>query len=270
MSGVCMMVTRRKEAELARLAAAEEASRLKDEFLATVSHELRTPLTSILGYAQMIQARRHDQAYVVRTIDKIVSSAKAQAQLIDDLLDVARIVTGKLRVEPRPIDMGEVLQAAVEALRPAIDAKGIRLHVDMRSAAHAIIGDPNRLQQVVWNLVSNAVKFTPAGGVVRVRFQTNQHQALLAVSDTGQGIGAEFLPYVFDRFRQAEGSSTRAQGGLGLGLAIVRHLVEMHGGMVQVESPGIGKGATFTVVLPRALPDTAAADVRAVSPPVHV
>jgi PAS domain S-box-containing protein len=236
--------------EQAARAQAEAASRLKDEFLATVSHELRTPLTSILGYAQMIQARRHDQAYVVRTIDKIVSSAKAQAQLIDDLLDVARIVTGKLRVEPRPIDMGEVLQAAVEALRPAIDAKGIRLFIDMRPTAHAIIGDPNRLQQVVWNLVSNAVKFTPAGGVVRVRFQTNQHQALLAVSDTGQGISAEFLPYVFDRFRQAEGSSTRAQGGLGLGLAIVRHLVEMHGGMVQVESPGIGKGATFTVVLP--------------------
>ncbi|HEU5103310.1 MAG TPA: PAS domain S-box protein [Roseiflexaceae bacterium] len=236
--------------EQAARAQAEAASRLKDEFLATVSHELRTPLTSILGYGQIIQTRKRDEAYVARTIEKIVRSAKAQAQLIDDLLDVARIITGKLRVEPRPIDMSAVIQAAIEALRPAIDAKAIRLELDMDAGANAMIGDPDRLQQVVWNLVSNAVKFTPSGGRVQMRFAIAEHLAQLTIADTGQGISPEFLPYVFDRFRQAESTSTRAYGGLGLGLAIVRHLVEMHGGTVHAESPGPGHGATFTVRLP--------------------
>jgi PAS domain S-box-containing protein len=236
--------------EQAARAQAEAASRLKDEFLATVSHELRTPLTSILGYGQILQTRRRDEAYVARTSEKIVRSAKAQAQLIDDLLDVARIVTGKLRLDPRPIDMSTVILAAIETLRPAIDAKDIRLHVEFDPAASAIVGDPNRLQQVVWNLVSNAVKFTPAGGAVRVSFTTHARQAVLTVADTGQGISAEFLPFVFDRFRQAESTSTRAHGGLGLGLAIVRHLVEMHGGTVEVASPGVGAGATFTLRMP--------------------
>jgi PAS domain S-box-containing protein len=231
-------------------AQAEAASRLKDEFLATVSHELRTPLTSILGYGQIIQTRRRDEAYIVRTIEKIVRSAKAQAQLIDDLLDVSRIVTGKLRIEPRPIDMSGVIHGAIEALRPAFDARVIRLDTELHPEANTIVGDPNRLQQIVWNLLSNAVKFTPSGGTVRVRLEARDGQALLIVSDTGQGISPEFLPYVFDRFRQAESTSSRAHGGLGLGLAIVRHLVEMHGGTVQVESAGAGMGATFTVRLP--------------------
>jgi PAS domain S-box-containing protein len=238
------------EREQRARAQAEAASRLKDEFLATVSHELRTPLTSILGYGQLIQNRSHDPAYVARTIEKVVRSAKAQAQLIDDLLDVARIVTGKLRIEPRPIAMGAVIQAAIETLRPAIDAKGLRLEIDLNAEASVIVGDPNRLQQVVWNLVSNAVKFTPSGGSVRVGFEMRDGEALLTVGDTGQGIGAEFLPYVFDRFRQAESTSTRTHSGLGLGLAIVRHLVEMHGGTVQVESLGEGQGASFIVRLP--------------------
>jgi PAS domain S-box-containing protein len=236
--------------EQAARAQAEAASRLKDEFLATVSHELRTPLTSILGYGQMIQTRKRDETYTVRTIEKIVRSAKAQAQLIDDLLDVSRIVTGKLRLEPRPIDIVTVIQAAIEALRPAIDAKGIRLDTELHSGVNTIVGDPNRLQQVVWNLLSNAVKFTPSGGKVRICLESQDGHAQLTISDTGQGISAEFLPFVFDRFRQAESASNRTHGGLGLGLAIVRHLIEMHGGTVQVQSAGAGTGATFIVRLP--------------------
>jgi CheY-like chemotaxis protein/nitrogen-specific signal transduction histidine kinase len=238
-------------------AQAEAASRLKDEFLATVSHELRTPLTSILGYGQMIQTRRRDEAYVVRSIEKIVRSAKAQAQLIDDLLDVSRIVTGKLRIVPRATDMGAVIQAAIDAVRPALEAKAIRLDTDLDPTVGTIVGDPNRLQQVVWNLLSNAIKFTPAGGTVRLRLEAHADAVQFSVSDTGQGINAEFLPYVFDRFRQAESTSNRAHGGLGLGLAIVRHLVEMHGGTVHVESAGTDMGATFTMRLPRGSADSA-------------
>jgi PAS domain S-box-containing protein len=230
---------------------AEVASRLKDEFLATVSHELRTPLTSILGYAQLIMARKRDEAYIARTLETIVRSAKSQAQLIEDLLDVSRIVTGKLRIEPRSIDMGAVIQGAIEAVRPALDAKSIRLELELNPSGH-LIGDPSRLQQVVWNLLSNAAKFTPPGGEIRVRFEASAAEARLTISDTGQGISAEFLPYVFDRFRQAESASNRTHGGLGLGLSIVRHLVEMHGGAVQAHSDGEGQGTTFTVSLPLA------------------
>lgn len=231
---------------------AEEASRLKDDFLATVSHELRTPLTSILGYSQLLRMRKYDEAYTARTIEKIVRSAQSQAQIIEDLLDVSRIVTGKLRIESNEIEMVSVIHAAIDVVRPALEAKAVRLETALDSSVGPVLGDTNRLQQVVANLLSNAVKFTPTGGAVRVVWQREQNIAHLSVSDTGQGISAEFLPFVFDRFRQAESASNRRNGGLGLGLSIVRHLVEMHGGTVHVASPGIGHGATFTVQLPLA------------------
>jgi PAS domain S-box-containing protein len=256
--------------EQAARAQAEAASRLKDEFLATVSHELRTPLTSILGYGQMLQTRKRDETYVVRTAQKIVRSAKSQAQLIDDLLDVSRIVTGKLRIEPRAMDPIAVIHAAIDAVRPAIDAKAIRLDTEYDPTLGPIVGDPDRLQQVVWNLLSNAIKFTPSGGRVRVCLETSDADIQLTVSDTGQGISPDFLPYVFDRFRQAESTSTRAHGGLGLGLSIVRHLVEMHGGTVEVQSEGVGLGATFIVRLPigaAAAANSSAPDVWRVTEP---
>jgi PAS domain S-box-containing protein len=238
--------------EQAARAQAEEASRLKDEFLATLSHELRTPLTSILGYAHLLTSRPRDAAYIARALDTIERNARNQAQLIDDLLDVSRIETGKMRLEPQLLDLVPVVEAAVDALRPAIDAKALQLRLDVAAGERLVVGDPSRLQQVVWNLLSNAVKFTPAGGSIAVDLRQLAGQALLAVRDNGQGISPEFLPYVFERFRQAEGASTRANGGLGLGLAIVRHLIEMHGGTVRVHSDGLGKGAAFTVTLPLA------------------
>ncbi|MCU0491824.1 MAG: PAS domain S-box protein [Chloroflexaceae bacterium] len=231
---------------------AEENNRLKDEFLAMVSHELRTPLTAMLGYAQLLQSRKRDEAYTSRAIDKILQSAKTQAQLIEDLLDVSRIVTGKLRLEPTPLDLTMIIREALDTVRPALEAKGLHLHTELQPAASAVIGDSNRLQQVVWNLLTNAVKFTPTGGTVWVQLAQQGHEAVVSVSDTGVGISAEFLPHVFDRFRQADGTSTRAHGGLGLGLAIVRHLVELHGGSVSASSSGKNQGATFTVRLPLA------------------
>jgi PAS domain S-box-containing protein len=256
-------ITERKlvEAERERLYAqeqalrvqAEEANRLKDEFLAVVSHELRTPLTAILGYAQLLQSRKRDETYIARAIDKVLQSAKAQAQLVEDLLDISRIVSGKLRLEPTPIDFVAVIRAALDTVRPAVEAKTMQLLVELQPEAGAVIGDPNRLQQVVWNLLSNAVKFTPQNGTIEVCLEQLDHHAQLSITDTGQGISPEFLPYLFDRFRQADSTSTRAHGGLGLGLSIVRHLVELHGGTVEASSPGLGQGATFTVQLPLAL-----------------
>lgn len=231
---------------------AETASRLKDEFLATVSHELRTPLTSILGYGQLLQTRKHDEAYIARAIDRMVRSAKVQAQLIEDILDVSRIVAGKLRLDAQTTDLIEVINAAIDTVRPAIDAKGLQLLTSYDPAVRVVHGDANRLQQVIWNLLSNAIKFTPRDGTIAIRLQPNNAHAQLTVADTGQGIDNDFLPYVFDRFRQAEGDSTRSYGGLGLGLSIVRHLVELHGGTVRVESGGKDQGATFTVSLPLA------------------
>jgi PAS domain S-box-containing protein len=229
---------------------AEAASRLKDEFLATVSHELRTPLTAFLGYAELLQRRKRDEDYIARTIEKMVQSAKAQAALIEDLLDVSRIVSGKLRIEPVPIALTDVIHAALDTVRPAVEAK--RLHVQRVLDAEdaLVLGDANRLQQVVWNLLSNATKFTPPGGQITIRLALAGRYAELHVRDTGQGIHPDFLPYVFDRFRQADSSSQRPHGGLGLGLAIVRHLVELHGGTVEAASAGEGRGATFTVRLP--------------------
>ncbi|NTU85733.1 MAG: HAMP domain-containing histidine kinase, partial [Chloroflexales bacterium] len=209
---------------------AEEASRLKDEFLATVSHELRTPLTAFLGYAQMLQMRKRDEAYVARTVAKMVQSAKAQGQLIEDLLDISRIVSGRLRITAQSIALIPVVEAALDAVQPTLVAKGLHLAVDLDPADAPIFGDAGRLQQVVWNLLSNAAKFTPAGGTIRVGLARDAGEAVLTVSDDGQGIPPDFLPFVFERFRQADSTSKRTHGGLGLGLAIVRHLVELHGG----------------------------------------
>ncbi|HVF87642.1 MAG TPA: PAS domain S-box protein, partial [Pyrinomonadaceae bacterium] len=229
---------------------AEEASRLKDEFLATVSHELRTPLTAVIGWTHILRAGQLDEAGAARALETVERNARAQNQLIEDLLDISRIITGKLRLDVRPIDPAGFIEAAVEAVHPAAEAKSVRLQKVLDTGAGAISGDADRLQQVVWNLLSNAIKFTPKGGRVQLRVERVNSHIEIIVADTGAGIKPEFLPFVFDRFRQADGSTTRAHGGLGLGLAIVRHLVELHGGTVHADSDGEGKGATFTVKLP--------------------
>ncbi len=255
-------VTARKEAEEERAALlirerdarqhAEEADRLKDEFLATLSHELRTPLTSILGWASMIRNGEVEGASATRAIETIERNARAQARLIDDLLDVSRIITGNLRLDLHPLNVAPIVEAAIDALRPTADVKGIQLRTETLSGDCLVKGDPNRLRQVIWNLLSNAIKFTQRGGVVAVALKCAGGTVRLTVADTGEGISAEFLPYVFDRFRQAEGSISRKQGGLGLGLAVVRHLVELHGGSIRAESGGIDHGSVFTVDLPLA------------------
>ena len=229
---------------------AEESSRLKEEFLATISHELRTPLSAVLGWTRMLRLGQLSEADETKALDTIERNARAQAQLIDDLLDVSRIVTGKLRMDVRPSDPTSFIDAAVEAVRPAADAKGVHVQKVMDTGAVAIPGDPVRLQQVVWNLLSNAIKFTPRGGRVQIRTERVNSHLEIVVSDTGQGIAPDFLPHVFDRFRQADQKTSRQHGGMGLGLAIVRHLVELHGGSVRAVSEGVGKGATFTVMLP--------------------
>ncbi|HVG21245.1 MAG TPA: PAS domain S-box protein [Blastocatellia bacterium] len=230
--------------------AAQEANRVKDEFLATVSHELRTPLNAILGWAEILRAGRLEESAKERALETIVRNGKSQAQLIEDMLDVSRIITGKLRLDVRPVGLVSVINAAVDAMRPAAFAKDIDLRMSLDASASSVSGDPNRLQQVIWNLISNAIKFTPSKGTVEVRLERSDSHAQIVVSDTGAGIKSEFLPHVFDLFRQADSSYTRRHGGLGLGLAIVRHLVETHGGTVRAESGGEGKGATFTVSLP--------------------
>jgi len=229
---------------------AQESNRLKDEFLATVSHELRTPLTAILGWAHLLRTGQTGDENLAKALETIERNARAQAQLIDDLLDVSRIITGKIRIDVRPVDPNSFIEAAVEAVRPAAEAKGVRLQRIMDTGVATVSGDPVRLQQVVWNLLSNAIKFTPKGGRVQIRLERVNSHIEIAVSDTGPGISPEFLPYVFDRFRQADGRTTRQHGGLGLGLSIVRHLVELHGGTVRAESEGEGQGAVFTVLLP--------------------
>jgi len=229
---------------------AENANRLKDEFLSTVSHELRTPLTAIKGWALMLRGGRLGAAESERALDSIVRNARSQNQLIDDLLDVSRIISGKMRLNIAPLKLCSIIKAAVETVHPAAEPKGIRLSALLDPAADAMSGDAERLQQVVWNLLSNAVKFAPDGGRVEVRLERADSHVEITVADDGPGIKPEFLPYVFDRFRQEEGGTSRQQGGLGLGLAIVRHIVEMHGGTVHAASEGLGKGATFTVSLP--------------------
>jgi hypothetical protein len=237
------------EAQAAR-ATAEQANRLKEEFLATLSHELRTPLTAILGWSRMLIATQLDAENTARALESIERNARAQGRLIDDILDVSRIITGKLHLDVRPVDLAPVIEEAVQSVRPAAEAKGIRLQRVLDTGAQVVSGDPERLQQVVWNLLSNAVKFTPKGGRVQVRLERVNSHVEIVVSDTGRGISADVLPYVFERFRQADSSTTREHSGLGLGLAIVRHLVELHGGTVRAESAGEGQGATFTVDLP--------------------
>ncbi|HEY9596620.1 MAG TPA: response regulator [Cyanophyceae cyanobacterium] len=290
-------ITDRKQAEEARAQfireqaarqQAEATNRMKDEFLATLSHELRTPLNSVLGWVQLLRTRSFDQATTLRALETIERNAKSQAQLIEDILDVSRLIRGKLQLNRRSINLVTIVDLAVESVRPSAEAKEIQLSVQLNSSvepkgslpgagedvestveetgeassletggskrtskALLIEGDPNRLQQVVWNLLSNAIKFTPKGGTINVELECDRTQAQIRVRDTGIGIRPEFLPHVFDRFRQEDGSTTRSYGGLGLGLSIVHHLVELHGGSITAESDGEGKGATFTVKLPR-------------------
>jgi two-component system, chemotaxis family, CheB/CheR fusion protein len=250
------------EQEMAARAESEQVSRLKDEFLATISHELRSPLNSILGWSKMLSAKRLDEEDSVRALEVIYKSARAQNQLISELLDVSRIITGKLALEVSTVDLIPIIEAAMDIVRPAAVAKRIEIVSSLDPAAGLVSGDADRLQQVAWNLLSNAVKFTPAGGEVAVRLEREGESVTITVSDTGDGIDPEFLPFVFDRFRQFESGPTRPSGGLGLGLAIVRHLVESHGGTVSAASPGRGQGATFTVTLPLASPSEEAGEVK--------
>jgi signal transduction histidine kinase len=231
---------------------AEEANRLKDEFLATVSHELRTPLTAIIGWSHMLRHAGLDEATERRGLETIERNAKAQAQLVEDILDVSRVITGKLSLNIAPVDLASVVGAAVDSVQLAAESKGIRLEVTLDSSPRRVSGDAGRLQQVVWNLLSNAIKFTDAGGRVGVRLSHAGPDAELSVCDDGCGVSPEFLPHVFERFRQADGTSTRLHGGLGLGLAIARHLVELHGGNITAASPGEGLGTAFIVRLPLA------------------
>ncbi len=253
-------ISERKRAELERdrlllaeqkaRATAEAANRMKDEFLAVLSHELRSPLNAMLGWLTLLRTRKFDEAATARALETVERNARAQAQLVEDLLDVSRIIQGKLRLNVRAVDLLSVIEAAIDTVRPAALAKNIELQPVLDPAAGPVFGDSDRLQQIVWNLLSNAVKFTPKGGRVQIRLERVHSYVEIVVADTGQGISPEFLPYVFDRFRQADSSMTRSFGGLGLGLSIVRNLVELHGGSVHVESPGEGQGTTFTVKLP--------------------
>jgi signal transduction histidine kinase len=256
-------VKRRRDAEAAlrdseralqeRVAEAEEANRLKDYFLATVSHELRTPLNAILGWATMIRTESVDDVRRARGLEVIERNARLQASLIDELLDVSRITSGKMRLDVHSINPIDAIQAAIDAVRPATEAKGIRLQCILDPLAGPISGDPERLQQVLWNLLNNATKFTPKGGRIQVVLERIDSNIEISVSDTGLGIRAEFLPHVFDRFRQQEGAITRSHGGLGLGLTITKSLVELHGGTICAHSEGEGRGSTFVVRLPRTL-----------------
>ena len=233
-------------------AEAETANRMKDEFLATVSHELRTPLNAIIGWSHLLRSGRIDEATASRAVETIERNARAQAQLIEDILDVSRVITGKLRLNTGPVDVAAVINAAIDSVQLAADSKSIQLAVTLDPSARRVSGDASRLQQVVWNLLSNAIKFTPSGGRVEVRLEHAPSCAQISVTDSGPGITPDFLPFIFDRFRQADGTSTRSHGGLGLGLAIVRHLVELHGGTVHADSRGEGLGTTFTIRLPLA------------------
>ena len=244
---------------------ARDANRMKDEFLATLSHELRTPLNAMLGWSRLLRSRPFDAASADRALATIERNARQQAQLVEDLLDVSRIITGKLRLDARPLELAPVVDAALDAVRLAAETKGVRLEAALSPGA-SVNGDPDRLQQVAWNLVANALKFTPAGGRVRVDLASSGSVVELSVEDDGQGIEPEFLPFVFDRFRQEESSTRRQHGGLGLGLAIVRHLVELHGGTVRAMSAGAGRGALFSVLLPAVRAPATFAEPRAAVP----
>ena len=238
------------ERERAAREEAQAANKAKDQFLATLSHELRTPLNAILGWARLLAGGTLDEATAARAVEIIERNSRLQARLIEDLLDTSRIIAGKLRLDVCEAPISDVVETAVEALRPTADAKRIRLDLHPWREPRAILCDPARLQQVIWNLLANAIKFTPDGGRVSISVGEREGRLLLEVRDTGIGISSEFLPHVFDRFRQEEGAVTRTHGGLGLGLSISRHLVELHGGEILVESEGDGRGAVFTVSLP--------------------
>jgi PAS domain S-box-containing protein len=238
------------EAERAARSEAERISRMKDEFLATLSHELRTPLNSILGWSQILERGERDFETVAEGIAVISRNARAQTQLIEDLLDMSRIISGKLRLDVRQVNIGDVVTGAVEAVMPSASAKNLRIQVVADPLAGPVSGDPSRLQQVVWNLLTNAVKFTPKGGEIQVVAKRVNSHIEIVVSDNGTGIAPDFLPFVFDRFRQADSSTSRRHGGLGIGLALVKQITELHGGSVRVKSAGEGNGSTFTIILP--------------------
>jgi signal transduction histidine kinase len=229
---------------------AENANRSKDEFLALLSHEVRTPLGAILSWVTLLRQHHVDANVLAQGLEAIERNARVQVKLIEDLLDVSRIVTGKLRLDLAVIDLALLIEGALESVRPAAIAKGIRVDTFLDPALGSMLGDPTRLQQVLWNLVSNAVKFTPKGGWIEIRAERRDSLVVVEFTDSGQGVDAAFLPFIFDRFRQADSSTTRREGGLGLGLAIVRHIIELHGGTVEVQSDGIGQGSTFLVRLP--------------------
>ena len=252
-SKIARDITRQKRTAEKLESAAREAERqscLKDEFLATLSHELRTPLQSILGWVQILRTENVDPAELGQGLEVIDRNARAQTRIIEDLLDMSRILTGKVRLDVQRVSLPTVIEAAIESIRPAAEAKGIRLQAILDPMAKPIAGDPNRLQQVFWNLLSNAIKFTPRDGRVQVFLERVNSHVEVTVSDTGAGIAPEFLPYVFERFRQADSSTTRQHGGLGLGLAIVKHLVELHGGTARVKSAGLSQGTTFCISFP--------------------
>lgn len=260
MTGVVQDITERKDAEEERRqlleseraarAQAERANAMKDEFLATLSHELRTPLSAILGWAQVLQRGGRSESEVKQGLETIERNARMQTQLIEDLLDMSRIISGKLRLDLQTLEPVPFIEAALETVTPAAEAREVRLEKLLDPSAGPIAGDANRLQQVVWNLLSNAIKFTPKGGKVQVLLERVNSNIEISVADTGIGIAPPFLPHVFERFRQADASTTRNFGGLGLGLSIVKDLVELHGGTVHVRSPGEGLGTTFVVRLP--------------------
>jgi PAS domain S-box-containing protein len=258
MAGVCVIVTRRKEAESARLSSLEETGRLKDEFLATLSHELRTPMNAILGWAQILEANAPSPERLRRALDVIGRNARLQAQLIEDILDVSRVISGKLEIERVPVLVQQLIETVVGTILPAGEVRRVRVDAEASEPVPPIEGDPKRLLQVLGNVLSNAVKFTPEGGAVRIRCFGRDGSVIVEVRDTGVGIDPAFLPFVFDRFRQADSRSTRRHGGLGLGLAIARHIVEQHQGDITAASEGGGRGTTVVIRLP-ALVDPAVA-----------
>ncbi|MGH9847375.1 MAG: PAS domain S-box protein, partial [Blastocatellia bacterium] len=243
------------EQEVEARKSAEDANRLKDDFLAMISHELRAPLTAMLGWAQMLRSGALDRASAERALLTIERNAQSQAHLVGDLLDASRIATGKLNIERKPVELMSIVEAAVDAVRPSVEAKTLRMQIVLEPWVGPFNGDAERLKQVVWNLLSNGIKFTPPGGLIEIRLERLENKALLIVSDTGQGIDPEFLPHIFDRFRQYDSSSKRRQGGLGLGLSIIKHIVELHGGAIYAYSRGEDQGADFMITLPLTVQD---------------
>ena len=241
------------------LSTAEDALRQKDEFLATLSHEIRTPLNAVIGWTRILRSRAVDPATLENGLRVIERNATAQSHLIEDMLDMARIVSGKLRLELAPVDLVSATRAAIDVVTPAAAAKSVTIRARLAHSPRALIADADRVQQIAWNLLSNAVKFTPSGGAIEVEIPDEPGPPRLTVKDNGQGIAKEFLPHVFERFRQANSSTSRSEGGLGLGLALVRQLVELHGGRITAESDGLGKGSEFTVTFPQPKDDAAAA-----------